>query len=39
MQGLDEGLKGFQNIRVIFSPLDWYELAKMLTLALELVVK
>ena len=38
IQGLEEGFNGFQNIRVICSPLNWYKFAKILTLAHGLVV-
>ena len=33
MQGHEEGFNGFQNIRVICGPLNWYQFAKILTLA------
>ena len=33
MQGLEEGFQGFQIIRVIFDPPNWYQFAKILTLA------
>ena len=38
MQGLEEGFMGFQNIRVTFCPLNWYQFAKILILAHGLIM-